>query len=221
MKGRVFKSAGVVFFILICAFSIARYAQETSNEFESKISNVSEQIVHAQERKEVLSNEFKTVKISELVGSVPEKNSLHQSNTDKSSVRKSNRNSPSHTYKSKQATYRKTNSYKKTVNDKNYRYKTSRRLIFSNDNYYNNLKTKTSTKSYSNSYKRSGSSYNGSSSQPSYGITNSEHVYVKGYYKKNGTHVEGHYRTKPNKTKSDNFSTKGNINPYTGKKGTK
>lgn len=44
---------------------------------------------------------------------------------------------------------------------------------------------------------------------------------VKGYTKKSGTYVAPHKRTAPNKTKSDNYSTKGNTNPYTGKKGTK
>jgi hypothetical protein len=44
---------------------------------------------------------------------------------------------------------------------------------------------------------------------------------VKGYTKKNGTYVAPHQRTAPNKTKADNYSTKGNTNPYTGKKGTK
>lgn len=44
---------------------------------------------------------------------------------------------------------------------------------------------------------------------------------VKGYTKKSGTYVAPHHRTTPNKTKSDNYSTKGNTNPYTGKKGTK
>ncbi|MDG1153679.1 MAG: hypothetical protein P8N25_02340 [Alphaproteobacteria bacterium] len=45
-------------------------------------------------------------------------------------------------------------------------------------------------------------------------------TYVNGYYKKNGTYVKGHYRSSPNHNKSDNWSTKGNINPYTGKSGT-
>lgn len=44
---------------------------------------------------------------------------------------------------------------------------------------------------------------------------------VKGYTKKSGTYVAPHKRSAPNKTKSDNYSTKGNMNPYTGKKGTK
>ncbi|MDD3144798.1 MAG: hypothetical protein PHV23_01660 [Candidatus Gracilibacteria bacterium] len=43
--------------------------------------------------------------------------------------------------------------------------------------------------------------------------------YQKGYIKKNGTYVQGHYKTVSNSKKSDNFSTKGNYNPYTGKKG--
>ncbi len=46
-------------------------------------------------------------------------------------------------------------------------------------------------------------------------------VSVKGYTKKNGTYVSGYKRTGADKTKSNNYSTKGNINPYTGKKGTK
>lgn len=43
---------------------------------------------------------------------------------------------------------------------------------------------------------------------------------VKGYTKKSGTYVAPHLKQSPNKSKFDNFSTKGNINPYTGKKGT-
>lgn len=46
-------------------------------------------------------------------------------------------------------------------------------------------------------------------------------VRVNGYYKKNGTYVQPYYRSNPNSTKLDNYSTKGNINPYTGKIGTK
>jgi hypothetical protein len=44
-------------------------------------------------------------------------------------------------------------------------------------------------------------------------------VWVNGYYRKDGTYVEGYYRTAPNSTKYDNYSTQGNINPYTGKPG--
>lgn len=42
---------------------------------------------------------------------------------------------------------------------------------------------------------------------------------VKGYTKKNGTYVQPYYKSSPNRTKIDNFSTKGNYNPYTGKTG--
>ena len=45
-------------------------------------------------------------------------------------------------------------------------------------------------------------------------------TYVNGYYRKDGTYVDGHYRSSPNHSKSDNWSTKGNINPHTGKRGT-
>lgn len=45
-------------------------------------------------------------------------------------------------------------------------------------------------------------------------------VHVKGYYRDNGTYVAPHNRTAPNSTNIDNFSTIGNVNPYTGEKGT-
>lgn len=45
-------------------------------------------------------------------------------------------------------------------------------------------------------------------------------VHVKGHTRKDGTYVAPHYRSKPNGTKTDNWSTKGNVNPYTGKAGT-
>lgn len=47
-------------------------------------------------------------------------------------------------------------------------------------------------------------------------------VKVRGYYKSStGNYVMPSYRTSPNNTKLDNWSTKGNYNPYTGKKGYK
>ena len=46
-------------------------------------------------------------------------------------------------------------------------------------------------------------------------------VRVRPYTKKDGTRVEGHRRTAPDNTKMDNWSTKGNVNPDTGKPGTK
>jgi len=46
-------------------------------------------------------------------------------------------------------------------------------------------------------------------------------VRVKSYYKPSSMkYVAPSYKTSPNKTKLDNYSTKGNYNPYTGKKGT-
>lgn len=46
-------------------------------------------------------------------------------------------------------------------------------------------------------------------------------THVRGYYRNNGTYVAPHYRSSPNNTKADNWSTKGNYNPYTGKQGTR
>ena len=42
---------------------------------------------------------------------------------------------------------------------------------------------------------------------------------VRGYMKKNGTYVMPHQRTAPDGRKSNNYSTKGNFNPYTGEAG--
>lgn len=50
--------------------------------------------------------------------------------------------------------------------------------------------------------------------------TNPNHVWVEGYIRKDGTSVRGHFRTAPNHTNVDNFSTLGNVNPYTGELGT-
>ena len=45
---------------------------------------------------------------------------------------------------------------------------------------------------------------------------------VSGYYKPStGRYVMPHYRSSSNNTKLDNYSTKYNYNPYTGKKGYK
>jgi hypothetical protein len=47
-------------------------------------------------------------------------------------------------------------------------------------------------------------------------------VRVRGYYKpKSGTYVQPHYRSSPNRSLFDNWSTKGNLNPYTGRWGTR
>lgn len=55
---------------------------------------------------------------------------------------------------------------------------------------------------------------------PALGTASAGDTYVNGYYKSNGTYVRPHYRTSPNSTNLDNYSTKGNVNPYTGKRGT-
>ena len=44
---------------------------------------------------------------------------------------------------------------------------------------------------------------------------------VKGYTTKRGTYVQPHRQTNPDHTRLNNWSTKGNVNPYTGKPGTK
>jgi hypothetical protein len=51
--------------------------------------------------------------------------------------------------------------------------------------------------------------------------SHSGHVAVRGYSTKRGTHVEPHHRSAPNRTQRDNWSAKGNVNPDTGKRGTK
>ena len=44
-------------------------------------------------------------------------------------------------------------------------------------------------------------------------------TYVQGHTKSNGTYVEGHYRSDANSHRFDNYSSKGNTNPYTGQQG--
>jgi len=46
-------------------------------------------------------------------------------------------------------------------------------------------------------------------------------VRVSGYYKSNGTYVAPYYRSNSDGNFYNNWSTKGNINPYTGSIGTK
>lgn len=46
-------------------------------------------------------------------------------------------------------------------------------------------------------------------------------VRVKGYYRSNGTYVQPSYRTAPDRNPYNNWSTKGNVNPYTGQPGYK
>jgi hypothetical protein len=45
-------------------------------------------------------------------------------------------------------------------------------------------------------------------------------VPVQGYVRRDGTYVPPHYRSSPNGSPLDNWSTRGNVNPYTGQYGT-
>ena len=45
-------------------------------------------------------------------------------------------------------------------------------------------------------------------------------VFVNGYYRKDGTYVQPYYRSNPDGNILNNWSTQGNVNPYTGKTGT-
>lgn len=55
---------------------------------------------------------------------------------------------------------------------------------------------------------RSGSSHGGDS-------------HVRGHIRKDGVYVQPYSRTAPNRTQRDNYSSKPNVNPYTGKDGMK
>ena len=44
---------------------------------------------------------------------------------------------------------------------------------------------------------------------------------TRGYTTQSGAYVQPHYRTNPNNTPMDNYSTRGNVNPYTGNVGTR
>jgi len=46
-----------------------------------------------------------------------------------------------------------------------------------------------------------------------------DYVYVRGYYRWDGTYVRPHYRTQPDGIFWNNWSSWGNINPFTGERG--
>ena len=52
-------------------------------------------------------------------------------------------------------------------------------------------------------------------------LTANADVYVRGYYRNNGSYVQPHYRSNPDSSFSNNWSTHPNTNPYTGKQGTR
>jgi len=41
-----------------------------------------------------------------------------------------------------------------------------------------------------------------------------------GYVRRDGAYVPPSYQTRPNGTRLDNYSTRGNVSPFTGKRGT-
>lgn len=49
----------------------------------------------------------------------------------------------------------------------------------------------------------------------------SAYVRVRGYTRNSGTYVAPHYRSNSNFTRYDNWSTRGNVNPYTGRRGSR
>lgn len=51
------------------------------------------------------------------------------------------------------------------------------------------------------------------------GTAAAKDTYVKPHVRSDGTYVQGHHRTSPNRTTIDNYSTSPNYNPYTGKEG--
>jgi hypothetical protein len=61
-------------------------------------------------------------------------------------------------------------------------------------------------------------SRSGSHASPGTGSSSSSHS-VKGHFKKDGTYVAPHRATNPDGRFTNNYSTKGNVNPYTGKDG--
>ena len=74
----------------------------------------------------------------------------------------------------------------------------------------------TTSESYAKGGSRGGP-HASSSRSSSHGTSHS----VRGYTKKNGTYVAPHRKTSPDKAKSNNYDSKGNVNPNTGKEGTK
>ena len=85
---------------------------------------------------------------------------------------------------------------------------------------------------YGGSSRSSGQSYYGGGTSstytppsyrpPAYGTgSNQSSVSVPGHTKSSGTYVPSYKRSAPNSTQTDNWSTRGNVNPYTGAYGTR
>ena len=61
----------------------------------------------------------------------------------------------------------------------------------------------------------------GSAPSSGFGYVNPENHQVSGYTSSSGTYVNPYRATNSNATRQDNYSTKGNVDPWTGKPGTK
>ena len=66
-----------------------------------------------------------------------------------------------------------------------------------------------------------GSHHSSSHSSRTYLPKSSSDERTSSYTKRNGTHVQSYMHTASDHTRWNNFSTRGNVNPYTGKVGTK
>jgi len=64
-------------------------------------------------------------------------------------------------------------------------------------------------------------SYNNIYQMPAISYSAPSVRYQNTYQRYDGTVVEGYYKTQSNNTNWDNFSTSGNVNPYTGQSGTR
>jgi hypothetical protein len=51
-------------------------------------------------------------------------------------------------------------------------------------------------------------------------IASAASTHVDGHVRRDGTYVPPHFRTTPDSSLTNNYSTQGNYNPYTGREGT-
>lgn len=85
-------------------------------------------------------------------------------------------------------------------------------VFFANAQHYK--KNGTPDMRYNENKQTTGSSYSIPSS------STSDH-YQNGYQRSDGTPVQGHYKTNNDNTNTNNYSTSGNSNPYTGETGSR
>lgn len=94
----------------------------------------------------------------------------------------------------------------------------SSQFAFAKGHSHSSHSSHTSKKSSSSSHKSK--SYNKKSITVHYVSKKASDVKIESYKKSNGKLVKTHMKSKKDQTKQNNFSTKGNVNPYTNKKGT-